>query len=83
MIFPFWRRSWTAANGERLVRKAVERRLGRAGMPVRYEIWTAPSADSAKEFLNHRTITRQFHYLVVETPDGGWGKDCLGVYREG
>jgi hypothetical protein len=80
-MFSFFRRSWTAANGERVVRKAVERKIGHAGVPARYEIWTAPSADSAKEYLNHRTITKQFYYLVVESPEGSWGKDCMGVYR--
>jgi hypothetical protein len=82
-MFSFFRRkAWKAAGGEVVVRKEVYQRTGQSGMESTYEVWTAPTADSAKAFLNTRTIKKNFYYLVVETPEGNWGKDCMGVYRE-
>jgi hypothetical protein len=76
------RKVWKAPGGERVVRKEISRRPGPSNVQATFEIWTAPSAESAKEYLNSRKVTRSVYYLVVETPEGNWGKDCMGVYRE-
>jgi len=47
-----------------------------------FEEWTTPSTQAAKEYLNTRSISRAQYYLVVETPEGNWGKDMAGVYKE-
>ncbi len=73
---------WKAPGGERVVRKEIFKKIGQSGMQSTYEVWTAPTAESAKQFLNSRSVTKGFYYLVVETPEGNWGKDCMGVYRE-
>ncbi|MGO9119679.1 MAG: hypothetical protein ACLQPD_18965 [Desulfomonilaceae bacterium] len=46
------------------------------------EVWRAASAQAAKEYLNTRVITQRLYYLVVETPEGNWGKDVDGAYKE-
>jgi hypothetical protein len=52
------------------------------GLTDTYEEWTAPSSSAAKAYLNTRTITQRQYYVVVETPEGNWGKDVAGIYQE-
>jgi hypothetical protein len=47
-----------------------------------YEEWTASSEAAAKAYLNTRQVTEAQYYVVVETPEGCWGKDRGGVYKE-
>ena len=51
-----------------------------------YRTYRAPDAASAKEFLDSPTVTRltseQFYYVVVETPDGTYGRDISGYNKE-
>ncbi len=81
-MFGFSRRRWKAPGGEMVVRKEVYTKTGISGALSTYEIWTAPSEESAKAYLNTRDIAKPLYYLVVETPRGNWGKDKMGVYRE-
>lgn len=78
----FSKKVWKTAGGIAVVRKEIYKRTGASGAKTTYEVWTAPTAESAKQFLNTRDVKRNFYYLVVETPEGNWGKDCMGVYRE-
>jgi hypothetical protein len=82
MFWFFGRKTWKTAGGVVVSRKEVYKRTGQTGARNTYEVWTAPTAESAKQFLNSRNITKNLYYLVVETPEGSWGKDCMGVYRE-
>ena len=47
-----------------------------------YEVYSAPSKDAALEFLKTKPVTKGLYYIVVETPEGNWGKDLNGTYKE-
>lgn len=47
-----------------------------------YEIYQAPDAESAKNYLSTKKITEDKYYILVETPEGAWGLDKLGIYLE-
>jgi hypothetical protein len=44
-------------------------------------IYKAPDAASAKSFLEQNSVTRQFYYIEVETPEGNYGRDIEGMYK--
>ncbi|QDU39331.1 hypothetical protein Mal4_36720 [Maioricimonas rarisocia] len=52
------------------------------GMPCTYHVYCAPDARTAKEFLLKTPVSRPMFYLVVETPEGNWGRDKDGIYQE-
>ena len=45
-----------------------------------YEAYQADTAEDAKAFLNGRNIVEQQYYVIVETPEGIFGKDKAGFY---
>jgi len=47
-----------------------------------YRIYRAPDAASAKAFLSGQPEPQQYHYIVVETPEGNYGRDIQGIYQE-
>ena len=47
-----------------------------------FRVFKAPDAVSAKSFLQKNPVNRIFHYLVVETPEGNYGRDIDGIYKE-
>ena len=48
-----------------------------------YEVYRAPSKSIALEFLKSKPVSRQFYYIIVETPDvGNWGRDINGIFQE-
>lgn len=47
-----------------------------------YEVYRAKTAQQAREFLEGKTVTEKLYYVVVETPEGNWGKDIKGMYKE-
>eukprot|EP01084_Bolivina_argentea_P050788 93400_1 len=47
-----------------------------------YEIWSAASKQDAFNYLKSRKVTERLYYVVVETPDGNFGKDIHGYYEE-
>ena len=52
------------------------------GQTNTYEVYTADSKAAALEFLESKTVTKPLYYLVVETPEGNWCKDKMGMYQE-
>lgn len=48
----------------------------------KYEVYQAADAESAKEFLQTKTVSEPNYYIVVETPEGSWGIDKEGLYLE-
>jgi hypothetical protein len=72
-------------GGVKFVRKYSETKTvpqtGQSGV-VTYELYKARTAQEAREFLNGRTVTERLYYVVVETPEGNWGKDVEGLYKE-
>ena len=45
-------------------------------------IYKAPSKTDAMSFLSKQTITQPCYYVVVETPEGNFGRDKDGFYQE-
>lgn len=46
-----------------------------------YEYYKGASQPDALAFLKTKTVDKQFYYLVVETPEGDFGRDINGIYR--
>lgn len=59
-----------------------ERQPGRGGIAT-YRIYKAPDASTAKAFLAQNVVTKPMFYIMVETPDGNYGRDIDGIYKEG
>lgn len=47
-----------------------------------YQVYEAPDADTAKDFLSRNPVDKQLFYIVVETPEGNYGRDINGIYKE-
>ena len=47
-----------------------------------YLTYKAPSKADAMAFLSEQRITQRSYYVVVETPEGNYGKDIQGIYKE-
>eukprot|EP01083_Nonionella_stella_P262781 893234_1 len=48
-----------------------------------YEVLSGSTKDEAYRYLESRTVTEQFYYVIVETPDGNFGKDINGdIFKE-
>ena len=47
-----------------------------------YEVYNAPDKASAIAFLREKTIVRRYYYIIVDTPEGSFGKDFVGLYQE-
>lgn len=50
--------------------------------PNTYEVYKADSKEAALAYLQDRTVDKKLYYVVVETPEGSWGRDIQGVYKE-
>ena len=49
----------------------------------RYHVYHGPSREAALEFLKSlQPVTELYVYHIVETPDGNFGRDKDGIYRE-
>jgi hypothetical protein len=59
-----------------------EDRSEKNGVMNVYRIHSAPDAASAQEFLKNNPVTKNFYYIVVETPEGNYGRDIDGIYKE-
>ena len=58
-----------------------DRQQGKFGATLIYRIYKGPDAISAQAFLKQNPVTRQFYYLVVETPEGNYCRDIQGMYK--
>ena len=47
-----------------------------------YEVYTGPDKASAMAFLKDRPVDKKLYYVVVETPEGNFGRDVMGIYQE-
>jgi len=59
-----------------------ENRQQKMGQSMIYRIYKAPDAASAKAFLAQNPVTKSFFYIIVETPEGNYGRDIEGIYKE-
>lgn len=63
-------------------RYSENRRLPTGMATYQYEVYRAKTAQQAREFLQGKTVSERNTYIVVETPEGNWGKDIGGMYKE-
>ncbi len=70
-----------AAGGNAALVRYSETIRGNDGVST-YEVYSGPDKASALAFLDGKTVTRRFYYLVVDTPEGSYGRDFVGLYRE-
>ncbi len=47
-----------------------------------YEYYRADSAEEAKYFLEQTQVTKPLYYVMVDTPQGKWGRDKDGMFLE-
>lgn len=47
-----------------------------------YEVYEAPKPEDAMMFLGGKTVIEDFYYVVVETPQGSFARDKIGMYQE-
>jgi len=59
-----------------------EDRQSRMGVTFIYRVHKGPDAATAKEFLEQNPVSKQFYYIVVETPEGNYCRDIQGMYKE-
>jgi len=59
-----------------------EDRQQRMGVTMIYRVHKGPDATSAMAFLKQHPVTRQFYYIVIETPEGNYCRDIQGIYKE-
>ena len=59
-----------------------ERKQSALGGTAIYRIYRGPDASSAKAFLDKNPVTQPLHYIIVETPEGNYGRDIEGFYKE-
>ena len=52
------------------------------GAIMTYEIYSARNKDIAMAFLKKKPVTEKCYYVVVETPEGNFGRDINGIYQE-
>ena len=46
-----------------------------------YEVYFAPTAALAKQRLGALPVTKPHYYIVIETPEGNFGRDVMGEYE--
>lgn len=61
--------------------KFSEKVKGKDGIST-YEVYTGPDKASAIEFLKGKPVSKKFYFVVVDTPEGSFGRDIDGFYQE-
>ena len=70
-----------AAGGNAALVRYIRTIKGNDGVST-YEIYSGPDKASAFAFLSDKTVVRRYYYIIVDTPEGSFGKDCVGFYQE-
>jgi hypothetical protein len=47
-----------------------------------YRILSGPDGETAQAYLANNPVTRRYYYVIVETPEGNYGRDIDGMYKE-
>lgn len=68
-------------KGDKSKVKYKETVKGNDGISV-YEVYTGPDKPSAIAFLKDKAVTKNLYYVVVDTPEGSFGRDINGLYQE-
>jgi len=72
----------STAQKEKALFVREDRRRDKTGKTTIYRIYKAPDAASAKVFLEQNPVNQNFYYFIVETPEGNYCRDRLGLYKE-
>lgn len=67
---------------DRVSYKGMEEQHPQPGATWTYEVYEADSKVDALAFLETKRVTQEFYYIVVETPEGSFGRDVNGIYEE-
>ncbi len=59
-----------------------EEHQSKMGSILTYQIYQGPDAAAAQTFLEQNPVTKSFYYIIVETPEGTYGRDIQGIYKE-
>jgi hypothetical protein len=60
----------------------VENREGEGKDYSQYYVYRSPDKQNALEFLKRANVTEAGVHVIVQTPEGTWGKDENGIYQE-
>jgi hypothetical protein len=71
----------TKAQPGKVVFVREESKQGMMGETAVHRIYKGPDAASAQAFLKQNPVTKNFYYIVVETPDGKYCRDIQGFYK--
>jgi hypothetical protein len=69
------------AQPEKVVFVTEQRNPGMGGTAI-YRVHRGPDEQSAMAWLQQNPVTQNLLYLVVETPDGNFCRDLMGIYKE-
>jgi len=67
---------------ENLKVEHVENREGEGDDYSQYYVYRAPDKQNALEFLKRARVSEPGVHVIVQTPEGTWGKDENGIYQE-
>lgn len=67
---------------ENLKVEHVENREGEGDDYSQYYVYKAPDKQNALEFLKRARVSEPGVHVIVQTPEGTWGKDENGIYQE-
>lgn len=82
-VIPAAKKKKSSINKVKYVRTDREtKNMGAVSAHFTYEIYRGPDATTAKEFLSRKSVTKQNYYIIVETPEGNYGRDIGGIYKE-
>lgn len=70
-----------AAGGNAALVRYAKTIKGNDGIST-YEIYSGPDKASAFAFLSEKNVSRRYYYIIVDTPEGSFGRDCIGFYQE-
>lgn len=70
-----------AAQPEKIVFVEEQRKPGQGGTAI-YKVYKGPDEESAMAWLQQHPVTQNLLYLVVETPEGNFCRDSMGIYKE-
>ncbi len=69
------------AQPEKVVYIREDRQSGMGGTAI-YRVYKGQDEQSAMAFLKENPVTQDLLYLVVETPEGNFCRDKMGIYKE-
>ncbi len=70
-----------AAGGNAALVRYIRTIKGNDGVST-YEIYSGPDKASAYAFLSDKTVVKRYYYIIVDTPEGSFGRDYVGFYQE-